>query len=358
MTLNRGTLPQEFYDITSDMLLVQPEPQYLHGQLLQLAMGSALAQVSDIGLPFRSGGGSGAMYGSAEDDRLKLASALASEAVIVVPELGKKPGHTVRMNRPAYANTTYTQASRLIPSGSTVSTTPIDVSSEQVAITLQRFGGPYDSTNTRVAPYAVENFDASVSIHKLASIVGRHLKRDRDRFLDAVGVLLWAQASTTVRPAGFSADTDSVVAGDAPLDLETLTRVEKTLDEANIPYFGNGKRMCVLHPRQVQQLRVDPAFQRLTVFRPEDNPLKATYIADFGKLEIHVSNTLSTASSTTTIYRGQAFGPGMVGCGVGMVPEVRPNTQDNFGETPLVIWLAYEGFVTLDNRFGVLISTN
>ena len=72
MTLNRGTLPQEFFDITSDMLLVQPEPQYLHGAMLQSAMGAALAQASDVGLPFRTLGGAGASYGSVADDRLML----------------------------------------------------------------------------------------------------------------------------------------------------------------------------------------------------------------------------------------------------------------------------------------------
>src|SRR5688572_13314751 len=121
MTMNRATLPQEFFDITSDMLLVQPEPQYLHGSLLQMAMGASLMQVSDVGLPFRMVGGSGSMYGSVQDDRLDLENrALASEAVQVVAELGKKPGHTVRLNRPAFANTTYTQASRTVATGATI----------------------------------------------------------------------------------------------------------------------------------------------------------------------------------------------------------------------------------------------
>src|SRR5678816_3377228 len=98
MTLNRGTLPQEFYDITTDMLLVQPEPQYLHGALLQGAMAASLQQVSDVGLPFRMLGGAGSMYGSVADDRLMLEDrALATEAVAVVADLGKVPGHTVRI---------------------------------------------------------------------------------------------------------------------------------------------------------------------------------------------------------------------------------------------------------------------
>lgn len=361
MTLNRGTLPQEFFDITSDMLLVQPEPQYLHGAMLQAAMGASLTQVSDIGLPFRMLGGAGAMYGSTADDRLALEDkALSVEAVKVIAELGKKPGHTVRVNRPAFANTTYTQASRTVPSGATISTTPIDVSSEQVAITIQRFAGPYDSTNSRVAPFGLERFDSSMSIHKFASIAGKHLKRDYDRFIDAVGVLLWASGSTTIRPTGFTADNDSTAAGDAAMSYDVLSRVETQLDTANIPYFANGMRMCVLHPRQVEQLRGDPAFQRLSVFQPDKNPLRQCYVASVGNLAIYKSNTLTTATngSSVVMYRGQAFGPGMIGCGVSRIPEVLPSTADNYGETPLVIWLSYLGFQVLDNRFGCLITTS
>jgi hypothetical protein len=355
-SLSRDTLPQEFYDITSDMLLVQPEPQYLHGQLMKAALGASLAQVSDLGLPFRMLGGSGAGYGSAEDGRLALEQrAIAGEAVLFVPELGKMPGHTVRLNRPSFTNSTYTQASRLVPSGTTISTTPISVSSEQTSITIQRFAGPYSSG---VAPLGLGKFDATMPIHKLAAIAGKHLTRDFDRWIDAVGVSLYDAASVTVRPDGFSADTDGLVAGDMPMDMNLLFKVEKSLDTANIPMFSNGKRICVLHPQQILQLKQDSAFQRMGVFTQPKNPLWTSHVATVGNLDIYQSNTLNTASSTTTIYRGQAFGPGMVGAGVSRLPEVLASTSDNYGEDLMVVWLCYMGFQTLDNRFGVLVSTN
>ena len=35
--ITRATLPAEFYDRTSAMMLIQPEPQYLYAQLVYMA---------------------------------------------------------------------------------------------------------------------------------------------------------------------------------------------------------------------------------------------------------------------------------------------------------------------------------
>jgi hypothetical protein len=200
-----------------------------------------------------------------------------------------------------------------------------------------------------------------MSLHKLASLVGLHLKRDLTRTLNAIAVTLFDSGSSTVRPTGFSADNDSTVAGDAPMDFDTLSRVEKTLDEANIPTFANGKRCLILHPNQLHQLKGDSQFAKFATFEPTVNPvLNQSYFKSVGTFDIFKSTTLTTSSnsSSVTIYRGQAFGPGMVGAGVGKLPEVRNSTSDNYGEHALVIWLAYMGFSVLDNRFGCLVSTS
>ncbi len=359
MTISRATLPQEFFDITSDMLLVAPEPQYLHGQLIKMALGASLNPGDMSGIsPDRGVGSKGADYGTVEQDRLFMSDPIYGEAVKLVPELGKGPGHTIRINRPVFANTTYTQASRLVATGATISTTPVDVTSEQVNITLSRFAGPYSASASAVAPLGIDKFDARLPVHSLVKVQGKHLKRDFDRFIDAVGVVLFDLPTTIVRPAGFAASADSTIAGDAPLDYETLTRVEKTLDEANVPMFPNGKRVFVGHPRQIQQLKNDPTYLKQAVFDKSVNPLMTSYVSTVGNLDIFVSNTLSTESSTVTIYRGQAFGPGMVGIGAGNLPHVAYSTADNYGEQSLVIWLWYAGFQNLDVRFGVGVKTS
>lgn len=361
MTISRATLPAEFYDITSDLLLQQPEPQYLHASMVKAAMAAALSQPGDVGIAGRLIGGAGSSYASAQDSRLELEDRLmASECVTFVPELGKGPGHTVRINRPVFANTTYTEASREVPVGATISTTPITVSSEQANVTLRRFMGPYSTAASAVAPIGIDKFDASLALHKLVEVRGMQLVRDFDRFLDAAAVALFGNAATTLYPVGASTDNSAAVAGDYPFDYELCTRIEKTLDEANIPMFSNGRRKLVLHPRQVAQLKMDPDFMRLAVFDKSKNPLSQSYVAQIGNLDVYKSNTLSTASNTNsiTIYRAQAFGPGMVGVGMGRKPECVASTNDNYGETNLSMWITYMGLATLDNRFGVVITTS
>lgn len=360
--VSRASLPEEFFDITSSMLLTQPEPQYLFAQLAKIALSASLSPDGALGImPARSMGSEGAPYKNPEDDRLMLADPVFVEALSVVSELGKAPGHTVRMNRPKFTNSTYTAASREVAAGASISTTPIDLSSEQVPITLKRFAGPY--SGSAPAPYGVDRFDAKLALHKVAGMVGLHLKRDFDRWLDAVilALLESVQTANIIRPSGFSADNDSTVAGDAPMDMDTLSRVEKTLDEGNIPTFANGRRICVLDPNQIAQLKNDSQFGKYAEFHAPINPvLSQSYFKTVGGLDIFKSTTLNTSSnsSSVTIHKGVAFGPGKVGVGAGEMPRVAYSTNDNYGEQALVIWLFYAGFANLDDRFGCSIRTS
>jgi hypothetical protein len=355
MTLvNRASLPQEFFDFWSARLLVQPEPMYLHGKLLKMALSASLDVGGLLGMPIsgRQFGGTGDPYQTdPEKGRLVLSDGLYDQSVVFVPELGKGPGHTVRINRPSFTNTTYTQASREVASGTTISVVPIAVSSEQTSVTLRRFAGPYDQTNTRVAPLGIDRFDGSVMLHRPAQITGLNLVRDFDRTLDKFGVTLFDNATTIVRPTGMTSDNSPAVAGDYPMTWSVLQSTERQLDDLNIPTFGNGKRVMVLHPRQ-----------RLARYERDINPLfNGTYVSSVGNWDIFKSTTLTTATaspSNVTVYYGQAFGPGGIGAGIGDMPRVAYNSQDNYGETALVIWLMYSGFEVLDSRFIARITTS
>jgi hypothetical protein len=359
----RATLPEEFYDITSARLLTQPEPQYLHAKLFKAAMAASLSPLAALGLPGRpSIGASGAPYASPEDGRLVLSDGLYDRAIEVVPELGKGPGHTVRMNRPAFTDSTYTEASREVPAGASISTTPIAVSAEQVPITLKRYAGPYDNTNTAVQPYGVDRFDGTLAMHRPAQIASLHLQRDFDKTLDSIGVALFDAASTNVvRPVGMTDDDTPAVAGDFPMTYGLLARAERTMDDANTPVFPNGKRAMVLHPIQCEQLGQDEQFNKQSVFERDFNPLfNGTYWKSCGQWDLFKSTTLNSAANTNsiTVYSGQIFVPGAIGVGLGEMPRVADSTSDNYGETALVIWLMYAGFAVLDERFLGSIRTS
>lgn len=359
--ITRVSLPEEFFDITSAQLLVQPEPQYFHAQLAKASMAAEL-NVADSSLGLMTGRDIPSQGGNypANEGRLMLEDGNLSNAIMSIAGLSGQ--HTIRMNRPKFADTTYTLASRTVTSGSTITTTPIDVQSEQVACTVVRVAGPYDSTNSRVAPFAVDEFDAKRSVHSLAKVVGAQMKRDFDKFLDSVLVAIYdvVPSANIIRPNGFTADDDSKVAGDAPLDLDTLFRAEEQLDTTNIPLFPNGRRVAVLQPRQLRQLKSDQDFARYVEFFRDVNPMFGSYIGTIGKVDIFKSNTLTSKnnSSTVSIKYGQMFGPSMVGMGIGGVPRVLAASDDNYGLQAKVIWEFQFGLVSLDDRFGCSIRTS
>lgn len=358
--VNRASLPSEFFDITSAKLLKQPEPQYMYAQLWKMALAKSLAVPGSLGLMAGRGvNSSGAPVDSAESHRLMIDDPVFGAAIVNVAELGKTPGHTVKLNRPYFANSTYTEASREVASGDSISTTALDLSAEQVSITLKRYAGPYGAS--AVQPFGLDRFDASVALHSLTELVGEHMKRDFDKTIDNFMVALLDLASSTVRPVGFSADSDFTTQDSGPMDFEMLTRIERVMDEANIPVFPNGRRCLVITPRQAASLAMDADWQRLSVFDKPANPLLSkSYIKSCGQLDIFKSNTLDTDvnASTVTVHKGHAFGPGVIGSGVGDMPRVAFSTDDNYGETAKVIWLMYAGFKLLDNRFVVSVRTS
>lgn len=355
-SISRATLPQEFMDIASAILLNQPEPQYLYAMMWKAATGAALTVPGVLGLDLagRATGADGAAYVSVERDRLMFEDKMVSGLWTVIPELGKGLGEMVRISRPAYTNSTYTQASRDV-TNATISTTGINVSSDQTSITLRRFAGPYDSNNSRVAPYTVEQFDAAHSMHRIASITGLHMQRDYDRFLEKVTVDLLDAAATVVRPNGFTADTDFVNTASGPLDYRTIAAVERSMDDANIPVFPDGKRHMVLAPAQIEDLLNDAQFARYAKDHKEINPvLNPSYFKTVGNFHIFKSTMLTrdtTTVSGVTINRGHAYGPGVLGSGVGMLPGIRQATDDNYGNQAKLIWQVDAGFTNLDNRF-------
>lgn len=355
-SFNRATLPEEFYERVSSQILVKPEPQYLYAQLWLGAMGMSLQAPAMLGLEGRAIASNGADYPSAERDRLMLASPLMNEVVAAKVDFTKEFGNTIKINRPTFTNSTYTVASRQIASGATISTTGIAVASEQTNLTLFRYGGPYSTT---VQPYAIEAFDSKMSVHSAVKIHGTNLIRDCHRFLDAVNGALLDTAATTTYPAGVTADNDVTLAGTAPMTFEQIARTEEQMDTANLPTFSDGFRLLVLTPTQVRQLKNDPQYQRAAQMMPQYNILFPQYVSSVGKFHIFKSTTLSTAnnSSSIPIHKGHAIAPGALLGGMGRPLRVMPNTNDNYGETVLVIWLGDLAFGLADNTFVVSVRS-
>ena len=364
--VNRASLPEEFFDVTSSRMLLQPDPQFLFALFGKMALGSALALATGMGgiTPDRGIPSTGATPSQA-GARLMLAQpdAASAQAIQMVAELGKAPGHTVRLNRPRYGSGGFTLASREITSGTAISTVAIDLSSEQVSITLKRYGGPYDATNSNVAPFAIDKFDASLGLHALVQYVGLHMQRDFDKWFDSVFATLMSSGSTTLWPNGFTADANSQQAGDMPMDIDLLFRGYETLKNANIPMFPNGRYRAVISPTAARQLKGDP--QAAQYFRYDTsgmNPVtgaQGAYVAQISGVDIFESTTLNATNTAQSVpvTTSMMFGPGMVGVGVGQLPSVKYSTDDNYGEHSKMLWLTYMGFNLQDARFAIQMHT-
>jgi hypothetical protein len=370
----RASLGAEFEDRTSLKLLVQPEPQYLYAQLWMMALNASFERdAGSLGWRPPEIGVGGAAYPNADADRLIFEDPIYKETFINVNEIGARQGQTIRINRPLFANTTYTQASREIANGTSISTTPINFGSEQVSVTVKRWGGPYDQVNGNVAPYGVDRFDATKSIHSTAEMVGTQLKRDFDKTLDTfIGAYL-SLGATSLYTNGYTATTsfyggvasptlNAAGYGEAPMSLAMIRYIERSMLAANLPMFPNGRYALVLPAIGIQELGDDPQWIKSSEFHPPVNVILAkSYYRTSGKMDIFISNSLPTTNNgntSATVYIGQAFAPGVFGSGLAMMPRVAKSSADNYGEWALLVWLMYAGFSLLDSRFTYPIYFN
>lgn len=350
---SRVSMPSEFYDKSDDNLLIQPIPQFLYADFFLNAMAASLTVPSDLGLPGRSISGQGADYQDpVQRDQLRLSNPITQDLMQVKIDFNGAPGNTIRINRPAYATSTYTEVSRRVASGQTISTTPITPLGEQNNLTLYRYGGPYSNAQSSVAPLAIERFDAEMGVHNLVKIIGNTLVFDFRKFIDAVINSLLDLASTTIYPEGMSADNDATTAGSFPFTYEQLLRTERTADDNNLPVFADGFRIAVLPPLFCEQLGIDPLYARASQFHPLYNNLFPQYVKSVSKTHIFKSTTLSSVanSSSVNIHRGHYMGPGPLMGGMGARPQVWDSTNDNYGQSALVVWLADLAFGLADNR--------
>lgn len=355
MVLSALNNPSEFFTVVSAKLLAQPEPQYLYSTWWKTAMGVALPQPSSIGLPGRDSSGQGAPYTRPEDDRLKLDNVLPSQIFAVKHNFAGGKGHTIMFNRPVYTNSVYTVAAREIGVNQTISLQPIRANGDQVPLTIRRFGGPYDVDNARIAPMALDAFDATMGVHNLAEIIGLHMRRDYDAFYDALHVQLLDATSNVVYPNTISTDDGITGFGLAPLSYEQLQRTARRMTENNLPTLPDGSRVLVVTPMGMAQLKNDPQFARYARYFRDSNPLFSMrgWFDSIPEFHCFVNNTLSkvTNASSVPVHYGHAIAPGALMGGLGKMPEVIPATDDNYKQTPKAIWIGHSAHGLADSRF-------
>jgi hypothetical protein len=375
-TINRASIPEEFFDVTSARMLVAPEPQYVFAFLGKMALGNALGvqAMNPAGItPARGVPSTGALVqGYQAGARLILANLdpQIAQTIMSVAEIGKSPGHTVRLNRPRYGSGGFTLAAREVTSGTQISTTPIDITSEQVTLTLKRYVGPYDAVvQNAPAPYLLDKFDSSVALHSLVDLVSLNFRRDFDKWYDTVLATLITSGSTQIFPNGFTTVNQSSQQGDMPMDIDTIFRSIETLKGVvystplNIPVYPNGRYRMFMTPTQSRQMKDDPQAAQYIRYDANANPvvgLAGAFLGSVAGCDLFESTTLPYTANTNGINVMTAVmcGPGMLGQGFGRLPQVMASTLDNYGEHALLVHICYAAFNIMDSRFGLQIFTS
>lgn len=299
------TLTQEFVDILSAELLLEPDPQYIFGQFTKN-----------------------------------------------VVEIGTQPGKTILIDRYPYLAGTFSAAARALTDGTAIDTSkPVGLTANQVTVNVKEYAGPYSNDDSKVVPLGVSEFLKKRAKHDVAAIVGQMLRRDKDATIDAIVRDLYL-ATTNVTTADGTAE--GVITAGKKINTATIAEVLKELRSRNVPTFANGNYIWVIGPKDQADLLQDAGFREAV--RYQTDRLFRGQLVDYLGFTFVFSNNMPTkavgAGSAVTGYQSVAFGPDAVGQGVGMAPEVRKSNDDDFRRQDLVIWIMHAGFAALDARFA------
>ena len=382
MPVSRLTLPSAFANPVDAMILAQPQPQFLGAMLI--FQGAAAAELmQDLGgsigpnaqRQFTNQGAApgmmvpdlGAMQLDLLDPEQRASVLLRGPAVTVKSFLGKAANEVVKIRRPVFEDTTYTESSR-DTTRATISTASIGIQSEMVSITLKEFSGPYDQANSRVAPIGIENFDLRMQqTTDLVAETGLTLRRDRMKWVDTVvwAKMVAAPASTSYVYPGdpdqaLSTDASAFLTqGDRRVDVECLQRAGKILKDLGAPTFANGRYMAVLSTRQTLQLKNSSTWKNAAKYFPEKNPLFTGYVGTVDNVDVFECATLPTTSTGgITVQRGVVFGPGFLGYAIAEGCHVATADDTDYGRRVKIIWQAIERMEILDARLGVVVRSD
>lgn len=363
MGIDQFSFSQNFFIATATQLLTAPEPQFIYATLMKAAMRKDLMLQNGLMTGhwnnLEVAGNTSEYANLPEKGRLLLSSDLPDIFGAKI-DFDGMPGSTVRINRPVFENTTYTQASREINPSNTISVVPINVGREQNDLTLKLFSGPYDSENSRPAPIALDALSLKTGVHSLEAELKMQLKRDYDATLHGFTVEM-LDGAPAIYPNGMTSVNDVAYDGQFPFDLDLMMRVEEAMDIANLPTFGDGTRILVIHPTHKKQLRQDPSFRYESHDHPIFNQLfPGSYLGRIKKFQVFECNRLTTSlnTNTKTVIRAHAIAPGALGVGMGGTPRIAKASDTNYDLQAKLMWQLFGAFKLMDSRFAYVIPTS
>jgi hypothetical protein len=369
-SINRGTLPQNYLDsVNTGMRLPQPEPRYMFARMAiqaQMAAGALEVNADNVRHFVKLMAASGGQEVPQELDQMAVAADLYPGAIQYVDAFGKNEGDTIKFRRDIYEGGGYSESARMVKTDVPTTTSGIALKMEEVPIVLQQYEGPYDTVNSRVAPYPITQFDAKYRANKdsLVSLTRRHLLRDYIKWLDTV-IRDRFRAATNITYADGVSNVLSFTAGaghSATLDM--MLKARKALADRERGSFRNG-RVIALVPTQFNVDMVqDPVYRDLSAQHAGKNPL-FQYLATLNDIDIFQCTTMKTyapgdtvptdgnavpAGAGNNVYEALMITPGSVGFGQADPPMVFESDDTDYQKAVKVIWRSTQAFQTVDER--------
>lgn len=264
----------------------------------------------------------------------------------------------ILVDKPAFINTTaqggFSETNRRLTDGTDIQVANlIGLSMDQFALAVREYAGPYHTAGAAsIQPLAITELTLKRSIHDLAALIGNALRRDYEKWINAVFRDL-ALGTTTVVTADGTAEGAIVV--NKPINWDMLVRLRKQMKDLLIPEFGaTGRYRYVISTQDESKLPLDAdvkaAMKALTTL---DAELKNGYIGTLLGFDFYVDTTMPTkgvgAGGAVTGYQGVAFGEiPAIGWINAMAPDARQYKNDDFARKALFVWIAHQGFGTLD----------
>lgn len=257
------------------------------------------------------------------------------------------PGvNVINFNRPTLPTGTYTETSRRLTDGTVVDTTGIAIAMTQVSLTIREYAGPHDGTAVR--PFAVTEFLKNRAKHNVVALIGEFMRRDRNKFLDVTIRDLLLASSNVFTPDG---STEATITAGQVMTVAAIRSLNKTMKDAKIPTYPNGRWRLMLNTRDEQNLKSDEEYREAMRYFVQQNPVFDGHVMSFEGFDIMVTTHISTdtvgAGDAVTAYQGAAWGPYGIGHGVAKEPSVRMADDTDFGRLERMIWKSEECVGTL-----------
>lgn len=369
--IGQHSLPQNFVDsVNSGMRLPQPLPQFFFANAAIAAALSTAAVASGAGtaenfVKMMSNGNGQSVPGLAIDQYARTADAFPG-MIQFVSGFGKAAGDTVKMRRPVYATGGLTEELRAVNPTQATSLTGQSITMEEIDVVLKQFEGPWDSTNSRVGPYQINDFDARFRAAKdnLAQETANHLAYDYVAWLDAV-IRNRFRATSNITYANSVSSVLAFIAGAGnSVNLDLILRARKAISDRERRPFPNGRYMCVVPTVFNTDMVQDVTYRQMaaTPASTEKNTL-FRHLATVQDVDIFESTTLklyaagetvpndgNAVPSGSSVYEALMFGPEAVGMGEAEGPTMHTTSDTDFGKNAKVIWRSAQAFQTLDNR--------